>query len=46
MDLNHAYYLVHVVEKQGFSAAARTLGIPKSQSILALSLLADLTSLD
>jgi len=31
MDLNHAYYLVHVVEKQGFSAAARTLGIPKSR---------------
>lgn len=31
MDLNQAYYLVHVVEKQGFSAAARTLGIPKSR---------------
>lgn len=31
MDLNQAYYLVHVVEKHGFSAAARTLGIPKSR---------------
>ena len=31
MNLNHAYYLVYVVEKQGFSAAARTLGIPKSR---------------
>lgn len=31
MDLNQAYYLVHVVEKQGFSAAARTLGLPKSR---------------
>lgn len=31
MDLNQAYYLVNVVEKQGFSAAARTLGIPKSR---------------
>ncbi|KHQ50946.1 LysR substrate-binding domain-containing protein [Mameliella alba] len=31
MDLNQAYYLVQVVEKQGFSAAARTLGIPKSR---------------
>ncbi|WP_461495375.1 LysR substrate-binding domain-containing protein [Pyruvatibacter sp.] len=31
MDLNHAYYLVNVVEKRGFSAAARTLGIPKSR---------------
>lgn len=31
MDLNQAYYLVHVVEKRGFSAAARTLGIPKSR---------------
>lgn len=31
MDLNQAYYLVHVVEKQGFSTAARTLGIPKSR---------------
>ena len=31
MDLNQAYYLVHVVEKQGFSAAARALGIPKSR---------------
>ncbi len=31
MDLNQAFYLVHVVEKQGFSAAARTLGIPKSR---------------
>lgn len=31
MDLNQASYLVHVVEKQGFSAAARALGIPKSR---------------
>ncbi len=31
MDLNQAYYLVHVVEKKGFSAAARALGIPKSR---------------
>ena len=31
MDLNQAYYLAQVVEKQGFSAAARTLGIPKSR---------------
>ncbi|MHA3979158.1 LysR substrate-binding domain-containing protein [Halovulum sp. GXIMD14794] len=31
MDLNQAYYLVHVVEQQGFSAAARRLGIPKSR---------------
>lgn len=31
MDLNQAYYLVHVVDKHGFSAAARTLGIPKSR---------------
>jgi len=31
MDLNQAFYLVNVVEKRGFSAAARTLGIPKSR---------------
>ena len=31
MELNQAYYLVNVVEKQGFSAAARALGIPKSR---------------
>lgn len=31
MDLNQAYYLVQVVDKQGFSAASRTLGIPKSR---------------
>jgi DNA-binding transcriptional LysR family regulator len=31
LDLNKAYYLVHVVDKHGFSAAARTLGIPKSR---------------
>jgi DNA-binding transcriptional LysR family regulator len=31
MDLNNAFYFVHVVEKQGFSAAARALGIPKSR---------------
>lgn len=31
MDLNDAYYFVHVVDKKGFSAAARALGIPKSR---------------
>ena len=31
MDLNDAYYFVHVVEKNGFTAAARALGIPKSR---------------
>lgn len=31
MDLNHAFYFVNVVEKNGFSAAARALGIPKSR---------------
>jgi len=31
MDLNHAFYFVNVIEKQGFSAAARALGIPKSR---------------
>ncbi|KAJ54345.1 LysR family transcriptional regulator [Actibacterium mucosum KCTC 23349] len=31
MDLNDAFYFVQVVEKGGFSAAARTLGIPKSR---------------
>lgn len=31
MDLNDAYYFVHVVEKKGFTAAARALGIPKSR---------------
>lgn len=31
MDLNHAFYFVNVAEKQGFSAAARALGIPKSR---------------
>lgn len=31
MDLNQAYYLVHVVDRKGFSAAARSLGIPKSR---------------
>jgi len=31
MHLNHAFYFVSVVEKNGFSAAARALGIPKSR---------------
>ncbi|MGG7565820.1 LysR substrate-binding domain-containing protein [Rhodovulum sp. DZ06] len=31
MDLNPAWHLVQVVEKQGFSAAARALGVPKSR---------------
>jgi DNA-binding transcriptional LysR family regulator len=31
MNLNDAYYFVHVVEKRGFSAAGRVLGIPKSR---------------
>lgn len=31
MDLNDAFYFVHVVEKQGFTAAGRALGIPKSR---------------
>ena len=31
MDLNDAYYFVHVVEKRGFTAAAQALGIPKSR---------------
>lgn len=31
MDLNDAHYFVHVVEKNGFTAAARALGIPKSR---------------
>ena len=31
MDFNDAYYFVHVVEKNGFTAAARALGIPKSR---------------
>jgi DNA-binding transcriptional LysR family regulator len=31
MDLNDAYYFVQVVEKGGFSAAARALNIPKSR---------------
>lgn len=31
MDLNDAYYFVQVVEKGGFSAAARVLNIPKSR---------------
>ncbi len=30
-DLNDYFYFVHVVEKKGFSAAARALGIPKSR---------------
>ena len=31
MDLNDAFYFVQVVEKGGFSAAARFLNIPKSR---------------
>ncbi|WP_155156689.1 LysR substrate-binding domain-containing protein [Curvivirga aplysinae] len=31
IDLNDYFYFVHVVEKEGFSAAARVLGIPKSR---------------
>lgn len=31
MDLNDAFYFVQVVEKGGFSAASRALGIPKSK---------------
>ena len=31
MDLNDLYYFAKVVEHQGFSAAARALGIPKSK---------------
>lgn len=31
MDLNDAFYFVHVVEKGGFSAASRALNIPKSK---------------
>lgn len=31
MDLNDAFYFVQVVEKQGFTAAGRALGIPKSR---------------
>ncbi len=30
-DLNDYFYFVHVVEKQGFSAASESLGIPKSR---------------
>jgi DNA-binding transcriptional LysR family regulator len=30
-DLNDYFYFVHVVEKGGFSAAARALGMPKSR---------------
>ncbi|MEO1493149.1 MAG: LysR substrate-binding domain-containing protein [Pseudomonadota bacterium] len=31
MDLNDAFYFVQVVEKKGFTAASRALGIPKSR---------------
>ena len=31
MDLNDYLYFVHVVEKRGFTAASRSLGIPKSR---------------
>ncbi|MFK8014659.1 MAG: LysR substrate-binding domain-containing protein [Gammaproteobacteria bacterium] len=30
-DLNDYFYFVHVIEKRGFSAAARALGLPKSR---------------
>jgi len=30
-DLNDYYYFVHVIEKQGFSAASEALGLPKSR---------------
>ena len=32
MDLNDLYYFAKVVEHQGFSAAARALGVPKSKT--------------
>lgn len=31
MDLNDYLYFVHVVEKRGFTAASRSLGVPKSR---------------
>ncbi len=31
MDYNDAFYFVQVVEKGGFSAAARALSVPKSR---------------
>jgi len=31
VDLNDYFYFVHIVEKGGFSAAARALGVPKSR---------------
>ncbi|MEH6669502.1 LysR family transcriptional regulator [Halopseudomonas sp.] len=31
VDLNDYFYFVHVIEKQGFSAAAAALGMPKSR---------------
>ena len=30
-DLNDLFFFAHVVDKGGFTAAARTLGIPKSR---------------
>jgi len=30
-DLNDYFYFVHVIEKQGFSAASEALGVPKSR---------------
>lgn len=30
-DLNDYFYFVHVIEKQGFSAASKALGLPKSR---------------
>jgi DNA-binding transcriptional LysR family regulator len=31
MDLNDYFYFVHVVEKRGFAAAGRAIGVPKSR---------------
>ena len=31
IDLNDYYYFAHVVEKRGFSPAARALNMPKSR---------------
>ncbi|MEP3332284.1 LysR substrate-binding domain-containing protein [Sedimentitalea sp.] len=41
MDLNDAFYFVQVVEKGGFSAAARFLNIPKSRLSRRVRLLED-----
>lgn len=31
LDLNDLYLFTHVVQRQGFTAAARALGVPKSR---------------